>query len=166
VDANPTIQYSIPSGSTFPVGVTEVVVTATDASGNISTCSFRVGRAEHGKFKFRGFLDPIGGANATGGASTSPVATFKYGATIPITFTASTADGQEVTSGVQTVQVFKHDPKKNQKKKATFTGKFRYANGTWQYNLQTKQAKMEKGVWELVATLSDASEYTAWIKIK
>jgi hypothetical protein len=169
VDANPTVQYSIPSGSTFPVGVTEVVVTATDASGNISTCSFRVGRAEHGKFKFRGFLDPIGGANATGGHSTSPVATFKYGATIPITFTASTADGQEVTSGVQTMQVFKHDPKKNQKdqkKKSTVSGKFRYAKGTWQYNLQTKQAKMEKGVWELVATLSDGSEYTAWIKIK
>ena len=33
---------SPPSGSTFPVGVTTVINTATDASGNQSTCSFTV----------------------------------------------------------------------------------------------------------------------------
>ncbi|GAB3337708.1 hypothetical protein GCM10027429_22480 [Marivirga atlantica] len=33
---------SIESGSSFPIGLTEVVYTATDASGNSSTCSFNV----------------------------------------------------------------------------------------------------------------------------
>ncbi|HIO65151.1 MAG TPA: HYR domain-containing protein [Planctomycetes bacterium] len=37
-----TITSSVPSGSEFPVGVTEVLVTATDASGNSSSGSFTV----------------------------------------------------------------------------------------------------------------------------
>jgi hypothetical protein len=36
------VTYSIPSGSTFPIGTTPVQVTATDASGNTTTCSFSV----------------------------------------------------------------------------------------------------------------------------
>ena len=40
--STPTIAYSAASGSTFPVGDTLVVVTATDASGNATTCSFTV----------------------------------------------------------------------------------------------------------------------------
>ncbi|WP_439516432.1 LamG-like jellyroll fold domain-containing protein, partial [Sediminibacterium sp.] len=36
------VTYSIPSGSSFPIGTTPVQVTATDASGNTTTCSFSV----------------------------------------------------------------------------------------------------------------------------
>src|SRR5262249_55903408 len=39
----PALSYNPPSGSEFRVGVTPVVVTATDASGNTSRCSFTVG---------------------------------------------------------------------------------------------------------------------------
>ncbi len=42
VTATPIITYSAPSGSTFPVGTTMVNVTAADAAGNQSTCSFTV----------------------------------------------------------------------------------------------------------------------------
>ncbi|NOT37242.1 MAG: HYR domain-containing protein [Saprospiraceae bacterium] len=38
----PTISYSIPSGSLFPLGITTVVVTVTDGSGNTSLCTFDV----------------------------------------------------------------------------------------------------------------------------
>lgn len=38
----PALAYNPPSGSDFPVGVTPVVVTATDAAGNTSRCSFNV----------------------------------------------------------------------------------------------------------------------------
>ncbi len=38
----PTLSYSIPPGSPFPVGITEVTAIATDASGNMSTCTFEV----------------------------------------------------------------------------------------------------------------------------
>lgn len=37
-----TIDYSIPSGSIFKIGQTPVTVTATDASGNKSSCTFNV----------------------------------------------------------------------------------------------------------------------------
>jgi hypothetical protein len=40
--STPVITYSPASGSFFPVGTTEVTVTATDAAGNSSTCKFRV----------------------------------------------------------------------------------------------------------------------------
>ncbi|HYG78484.1 MAG TPA: HYR domain-containing protein, partial [Planctomycetota bacterium] len=42
VDPNPTITANPPSGSTFPLGVTTVQVTATDASNNTATGSFTV----------------------------------------------------------------------------------------------------------------------------
>lgn len=42
VDPHPTVTYSRPSGSTFPIGTTTVVVTAIDAAGHASTCTFTV----------------------------------------------------------------------------------------------------------------------------
>ena len=41
-DENPTVTSDPPSGSFFPVGPTLVTVTATDRSGNTSTCTFTV----------------------------------------------------------------------------------------------------------------------------
>jgi hypothetical protein len=41
-DPSPTISYSSPSGSTFPIGTTHVVCTATDTSGNTATATFNV----------------------------------------------------------------------------------------------------------------------------
>jgi dipeptidyl aminopeptidase/acylaminoacyl peptidase len=41
-DPNPTVGCVPPSGSTFPVGPTTVACTATDASGNTSSASFRI----------------------------------------------------------------------------------------------------------------------------
>ncbi|MFL5355617.1 ELWxxDGT repeat protein [Archangium sp.] len=38
----PALAYNPPSGSDFPVGITPVIVTATDAAGNSSRCSFHV----------------------------------------------------------------------------------------------------------------------------
>jgi uncharacterized repeat protein (TIGR01451 family) len=42
VDAAPVVTYSQASGTLFPIGTTTVIVTATDAAGNSSTCSFGV----------------------------------------------------------------------------------------------------------------------------
>ena len=38
----PALSYNHPPGSDFPVGITQVVVLATDAAGNASRCSFNV----------------------------------------------------------------------------------------------------------------------------
>jgi len=41
-DANPRVMYYPASGSLFPVGITEVAIISTDASGNSGTCTFLV----------------------------------------------------------------------------------------------------------------------------
>lgn len=41
-DPDPRVSYSLASGSVFPLGRTEVLVTATDNLGNTSTCTFAV----------------------------------------------------------------------------------------------------------------------------
>src|SRR6185503_1254929 len=62
--------FNPPSGSVFAIGTSNVTCTATDASGNTSTCHFSVTRAGLG---FTGFLPPIGGADATGGSFADPL---------------------------------------------------------------------------------------------
>jgi hypothetical protein len=53
--ASPAITTSKASGSVFPVGVTTVTVTATDAANNQATCSFTVTVL----YNFSGFLPPV-----------------------------------------------------------------------------------------------------------
>jgi hypothetical protein len=54
--SSPTIAYSPASGSVFNVGTTTVTVTATDAAGNQSTCTFTVTVL----YDFTGFFSPVG----------------------------------------------------------------------------------------------------------
>ena len=42
IDIEPSLDYFPESGSDFPIGTTEVSVTAIDSSGNLSTCTFHV----------------------------------------------------------------------------------------------------------------------------
>jgi hypothetical protein len=53
--ASPTITTSKASGSIFPVGTTTVNVTATDATGNQTSCSFTVTV----RYNFSGFFQPV-----------------------------------------------------------------------------------------------------------
>ena len=47
-EGNVTITYSIPSGSTFSVGIYAISVIVTDEAGNVADCEFRV-RVSTGK---------------------------------------------------------------------------------------------------------------------
>lgn len=49
---------------------------------------------------------------------------------------------------------------------ATPGNQFRFVDGKWQFNLDTKATGMSKGIWLLVATLSDGSQHTVWVQIK
>lgn len=168
--AQPTVTCNPPSGSGLPVGETTVTCTATDEAGNTSTCSFKVTRAPLG---FDGFLPPIGGADATGGSFLSPVRTFKMGSTIPVKFAAS-CGGAPIATGVHRLQVIKYsdattsaDPIDASPQDAATTGnQFRLTDGQWHFNLDTKTTDMTKGIWQLVATLSDGSQHRAWIQVK
>ena len=53
--STPTVTTSVASGSIFPVGTTAVTVTAKDASGNESTCTFNVTVL----YNFFGFFAPV-----------------------------------------------------------------------------------------------------------
>ncbi len=55
-DSNVVLSYSHASGSVFPAGTTVVTVTATDDSGNESTCTFNVTVL----YNFTGFFSPVG----------------------------------------------------------------------------------------------------------
>ncbi len=123
--------------------------------------------------QFTGFLSPIGGADATGGSVTTPLRTFKLGSTVPVKFTAAQG-GTAVNSGLQTLKVqlcststttasaIDATPQGN----ATTGNQFRYADGQWQFNLDTKATGMTKGVWKVTATLSDKSQHSVWIQLK
>lgn len=170
IDPSPIVSCTPQSGSGFPVGTTTVVCTATDASGNESTCSFTITRLALG---FSGFLPPIGGSDASGGSFASPLRTFKMGSTIPIKFTASCGDSAVVT-GVHTLQVIKYtDATKagfpvdaTPQDTATTGNEFRLTDGQWKFNLDTKNTGMSTGIWLFVATLSDGTQHIVWLQLK
>jgi hypothetical protein len=169
-DPSPTITCTPPSGSGFPVGTTIVTATATDLSGNRSTCRFTVTRAP---LCFTGFLPPIGGADATGGSYANPVRSFQLKSTIPVKFAAA-CNGSAVVTGVHTLQAIKwSSPTKSASPidaaptdAATSGNRFRLAGKEWYFNLDTRATGMSVGKWQLIATLSDGSQHSVWIQIK
>lgn len=169
-DPYPTVTYSQPPGSGFPVGTTPVVCTATDSSGNQSSCTFNVTRAALG---FTGFLPPIGGADATGGGCANPVRTFKMGSTIPVKFTSS-CNGSIVLTGIHRLQVVQYTsattdgvPIDATPQNAVTTGdQFRLSDSQWLINLDTKATGMSQGIWLLIAILSDGSQHSVWLQLK
>ena len=169
-DPNPTITYSIQPGSGFPIGITPVTCTATDSSGNQSSCTFNVTRAPLG---FTGFLSPVGGADATGGSFSSPLRTFKLNSTIPVKFT-SDCGGSPVLSGVHRLEVIQYTSQTNADPPidatptdaATTGDEFKLNGSQWEFNLDTKATGMTAGIWLLQATLSDGSQHSVWIQLK
>lgn len=169
-----SVTFDPPSGSGFPVGTTEVTVTATDAAGNQATCTFKVTRRP---LTFSGFLPPIGGSVETGngGSYANPVKAFKLNSTIPVKMILS-SDGVPVSTGVHTLQLIKYSDETHSlppidatpTDAATTGNQFRLTSastGEWHFNLKTKDG-FSKGTWLLVATLSDGSQGTVWITLK
>jgi len=79
-----TIGYSIASGSVFPVGPTTVTATATDASGNTTSCSFTIKVL----YDFAGFFSPI--------SNTPTLNSVNAGKAIPIKFSLSGDKGLNI----------------------------------------------------------------------
>jgi uncharacterized repeat protein (TIGR03803 family) len=122
---------------------------------------------------FNGFLSPIGGADAAGGNSGNPLRTFKMGSTIPVKFTAA-LNGSPVIAGIHRLQAVKYSSATTSgtpidatpQGSATTGNQFRFSDGQWQFNLDTKGTGLSVGVWQLIATLSDASTHNVWIQLK
>jgi hypothetical protein len=124
---------------------------------------------------FKGFLTPIGGADATGGSCTSAVRGFKLGSTIPVKIQLLSCDGTPITTGNHTISVVKCDNQVGSETpidatptdKATTGNLFRLTSastGQWQFNLGTKQ--LSRGTWKIVVTLSNGSVHYVYIDLK
>jgi autotransporter-associated beta strand protein len=105
VSGDAAVSFSIPSGSTFPLGVTNVTVTATDGAGNTSTGTFKVTVRDTTKptlsLPANLTLEATGpaGAAATYAASASDTVS----GNVPVTF--SVASGSTFALGTTTVTV-------------------------------------------------------------
>jgi hypothetical protein len=123
-------------------------------------------------FTFQGFLAPIGGADATGGSYADPLRAFRLKSVVPVKFKLFSGTS-EVTTGVHTLQAYKFSnattsdvPIDATPADAATTGnQFRYVNAHWTFNIDTKQG-FTRGIWKLVATLSDGSKHEVWIELK
>jgi hypothetical protein len=151
--------------------------TATDGAGNSGACQFSVTVTNANCiYGFNGFLDPIGGADATGGTVSNSIRSFKLGSTIPVKFRI-TCSGTPVSTGVHTLQAIKwtsatdSDPaiSVTATDGATTGNQFRLTDastGEWHFNLDTKAQGITAGTWQLIATLSDGSKHSVYIGIK
>ncbi len=149
------------------------LVLKTNSSDNFFVHPTGVAIVPGHKYEFAGFLAPMGGADESGGSFGAPIRTLKLGSTIPVKFTAS-LNGSAVTNGLQTLQVIKYTSATTSeppidatpRDRATTGNEFRFTDGEWHFNLDTKGTGMSVGVWQLVATLGDGSEHRAWIELK
>lgn len=85
--ATTNITYSKASGTVFPAGSTTITVTATDASGNSSTCTFTVTVL----YNFTGFFSPV--------SNLPTVNVVNAGRAIPVKFSLSGNKGLNILAG-------------------------------------------------------------------
>jgi sugar lactone lactonase YvrE len=160
---NSTIRKFSPSGTDL----------GTFASAGLNGPVFIVVQASAPPFDFAGFLPPIGGADDSGGSFLNPLRRFKVGSVIPVKFVISSSEGL-VLDGEHTLQVIKYSSATTfgpplaaiPQDVASPGNQFRLSDGQWQFNLDTKATGMSAGIWQFVATLSDASQHSVWIQLK
>lgn len=79
-----------------------------------------------------------------------------------------------VVTGVHQLQAVKYSDETTaaapidatSQKAATTGNQFVLTGQDWHFNLDTKATGLTKGIWQLVATLSDGSAHYVWIQIK
>jgi len=123
--------------------------------------------------EFDGFLPPIGGADATGGAYGEPIRSFKLRSTIPVKFRMY-CDGEALLTGLNTLQAIQWSSATETgesidatpQDSATPGNEFRLTGDEWHFNLDTLATGMSKGQWELIATVQDGTQHHVWIQVK
>lgn len=155
VDGPTAVTCTPPSGSTFPLGTTNVTCSSTDHAGNTSSVSFTVTVA----VSWSGVLAPV----TDGG-------TYKQGSTIPVKF-ALTGASAGVTNLQATLWVRKVSaPAAGQAAVAVSTSAattgnlFRYTDGQYLFNLNTKP--LQVGTYELRIDLGDGVPHTVIITLR
>ena len=149
-DPNPVVACDPASGSTFALGTTTVVCTATDASGNASNGSFDVTVRQQ----------PVG---ATWGSPLDsdavPALIGQTGRTIPLKLIAMTG-GQAPGLVAERLEACTTDAVSLE---ARDLGSFVREDGLWRLNLRT--ADLGAGCWRLVASVDGAPVASAVIQL-
>ncbi|WP_344136208.1 HYR domain-containing protein [Pedococcus bigeumensis] len=155
VDGATAVTCTPPSGSTFPLGTTNVKCTSTDRTGNTATVSFSVTVT----VGWSGVLAPV----TEGGV-------YKQGSTIPVKF-ALTGASAGVTNLQATLWVRKVSPTPAGQvavavstSAATTGNLFRYTDGQYLFNLNTKP--LQVGTYELRIDLGDGVPHTVTISLR
>jgi uncharacterized repeat protein (TIGR01451 family) len=156
--SSPIITYSQASGSIFPVGTTPVTVTATDAAGNHSSCSFNI----RVRYNFSGFFSPV---------SNPPILNaVNAGKAVPVKFSLSGNKGLSIFAANNPYSVplncSTSDPAVDVTETLTAGGSTLSFSGD-QYNYVWKTESSWVGTCrQLVLTLNDGTVHTANFKFK
>jgi uncharacterized repeat protein (TIGR01451 family) len=156
--SSPTITYSHASGSVFPVGTTTVTVTATDAAGNHSECTFKV----NVRYNFNGFFSPV--------ANPPTLNAVNAGKAIPVKFDLSGDKGLNIFAAgnpfTVTLNCNTNDPGVDVSETVNAGGSsLSFSGGQYIYVWKTSSS------WagtcrQLVITLNDGTVHTANFKFK
>jgi uncharacterized repeat protein (TIGR01451 family) len=156
--ASPTVSYSHASGSVFPVGTTTVAVTATDAAGNESECSFTVTV----RYIFTGFFSPVNNLPTLNSVNA--------GRAIPVKFSLSGDKGLNIFApnnpSTVSLNCNTNDPGVDVVETLTAGGSSLSFGGD-QYNYVWKTESSWAGTCrQLIITLNDGSVHVANFKFK
>lgn len=156
--AAPTVSYSHASGSTFPVGTTTVTVTATDAAGNHSECTFTVTV----RYNFTGFFSPVN--------NTPTLNSVNAGRAIPVKFSLSGDKGLNIFAPNNPYSVSfncnTNDPGVDVIETLTAGGSsLTFSGGQYIYVWKT-ESSWAGTCRQLVVTLNDGSVHVANFKFK
>jgi HYR domain len=155
VDGPTAVTCALASGSTFPLGTTVVTCSSTDKAGNTTTKTFNVTVT----VGWSGVLPPL-----------VDKGTFKQGSTIPVKF-ALTGASAGVTNLPTTLSVRRLPTATDggeaaavSTSAATTGNLFRYTDGQYLFNLNTKQLSV--GGYELRIDLGDGVQHTVTITLR
>jgi uncharacterized repeat protein (TIGR01451 family) len=156
--SSPTISYDHPSGSVFPVGTTEVTVTATDAAGNSSECKFNITV----RYNFTGFFSPV--------ANPPTLNAVNAGKAVPVKFSLSGDKGLNIFAAGNpysvTLNCDTNDPGVDVAETLNAGGSsLSFSGDTYIYVWKT-QSSWAGTCRQLVITLNDGSVHTANFKFK
>lgn len=154
----PTIGSSPASGSVFPMGITTVNATATDAAGNSSSCSFTVTVL----YDFTGFFSPVGNVPTLNSVNA--------GRAIPVKFSLSGYKGLNIFAAGSPYTVSlncnTNDPGVDITETVTAGGSSLSFGGD-QYNYTWKTESSWAGTCrQLIVTLNDGSVHVANFKFR
>jgi len=83
-------------------------------------------------------------------------------ANAPLTTGQHTLQVVQVSSSTTTGNAIDATPQDG----ATTGNLFRYRDGQWVFNLDSKASGMARGIWQLIARLSDGTRHSVYIQLK